>query len=97
MSEAKRYRKKPVEIEAVRARDAFLWAERDWWSMPPWLNEAYESGDVFFVCNPSRIEIRTLEGMMTASLDDWIIRGVAGELYPCKPEIFAATYEEVPK
>lgn len=37
--------------------------------------------------------IRTLEGDMKVSLDDWIIRGVQGEFYPCKPDIFAATYE----
>lgn len=42
-----------------------------------------------------RIEIITLEGTMTGNLDDWIIRGVKGELYPCKPDIFAATYERV--
>jgi hypothetical protein len=39
--------------------------------------------------------IATLEGVMTASPDDWIIRGVKGEYYPCKPEIFQATYEKV--
>lgn len=39
------------------------------------------------------IEIETLEGTMTADPGDWIIRGVKGELYPCKPDIFAATYE----
>lgn len=41
------------------------------------------------------IEINTKEGVMTASAGDWIIKGVAGEFYPCKPEIFAATYDEV--
>jgi hypothetical protein len=40
-------------------------------------------------------EIHTLEGTMTANVGDWIIRGVAGEFYPCKPAIFDATYEEV--
>ena len=39
--------------------------------------------------------ITTLEGVMTASNGDWIIRGVKGELYPCKPEIFAVTYDAV--
>jgi len=41
------------------------------------------------------IDIPTLEGTMTASEGDWIIKGVAGEVYPCKPDIFDATYEEV--
>jgi hypothetical protein len=39
------------------------------------------------------LRIRTLEGVMTASPGDWVIRGVAGEFYPCKPDIFSATYE----
>lgn len=41
------------------------------------------------------IVIHTLEGDMTASVGDWIIKGVQGEFYPCKPDIFAATYEAV--
>ena len=39
------------------------------------------------------LKIKTLEGVMTAQRGDWIILGVAGELYPCKPDIFATTYE----
>ena len=39
------------------------------------------------------LEIETLEGNMTAKVGDWIIKGVKGEFYPCKPDIFAATYE----
>lgn len=42
-----------------------------------------------------RIYVNTLEGPMTASPDDWIIRGVKGEFYPCKPDIFAASYQLV--
>lgn len=41
------------------------------------------------------IDIRTAEGTMEASLNDWIIRGIKGEFYPCKPDIFEATYELV--
>jgi hypothetical protein len=41
------------------------------------------------------LQIETLEGTMTANKGDWIIRGVKGEIYPCKPDIFAATYEPV--
>ena len=44
---------------------------------------------------PEHIRIKTLEGVMKAGLGDWIIRGVSGEFYPCKPCIFAATYEPV--
>ena len=45
-------------------------------------------------CEPGGEVIETLEGTMTASPGDWIIRGVNGETYPCKPDIFAKTYEE---
>ena len=44
---------------------------------------------------PHELKITTLEGEMTASLNDYIIKGVMGEFYPCKPDIFNATYEEV--
>lgn len=43
--------------------------------------------------NPDCLNIKTLEGDILASLNDYIIRGVAGELYPCKPDIFNQTYE----
>lgn len=43
------------------------------------------------------IEIDTLEGMHTASFGDWIIKGIKGEFYPCKPDIFVATYEPAPE
>lgn len=45
--------------------------------------------------SPDRIAIHTLEGVITASPGDWVIRGVQGEFYPCKPDIFEATYEPV--
>jgi len=43
----------------------------------------------------TQLTIRTLEGIMTADKNDWIIKGVMGEFYPCKPDIFEKTYEEV--
>lgn len=43
----------------------------------------------------SKLIINTLEGKMTADVDDWIIKGVKGEFYPCKPDIFEMTYEKV--
>ncbi|MBF6189533.1 hypothetical protein, partial [Nocardia farcinica] len=47
------------------------------------------------VDSPHEIRIDTLEGIMTATLGDWIIRGIKGEFYPCKSDIFEATYERV--
>ena len=48
--------------------------------------------DTITVIKPERLEIETLEGTMTADVGDWIIRGVNGEFYPCKPDIFEKTY-----
>lgn len=80
-----KYRKKPVVIEA--------------WPLPMLDSESRVfdgDSDIIFKRERGMIVeaiIWTLEGTMTASAGDWIIRGVKGELYPCKPDIFAATYE----
>lgn len=87
-----RYRKKPVVIEAVQFQGPDTKQNE-----PGWLIEAFNSGQAWYQGgdNPY-ITIRTLEGDMKANVGDWIIRGVKGELYPCKPDVFAETYEEVP-
>jgi hypothetical protein len=87
------FRKKPVEIEAVRVADALHAASNAWKELPTWLADGYERVDVLFLVD--RVEIKTPEGTMTGQRGDWIIQGVKGELYPCKPDIFAATYEAV--
>lgn len=81
-----RYRKLPVEIEAWQLN------ELNWKTIIEWLRE-YK---VDFEYQPDfKISIITLEGAMLAEDGDWIIKGVKGEFYPCKPDIFEATYEEV--
>ena len=89
METPRNYRKKPVVIEAIQwdgtERNANIILE--WMDLPP--NAAGYSGTL------SEIIIATLEGMMSASPKDYIIRGVAGEFYPCKPDIFEASYENV--
>jgi len=92
-----RFRKKPVVIEAFR------WTggdnqEED----PPWMVHAiqekvvtFELATVFGEDALIGLFVETKEGRMHASPGDWIIRGVMGELYPCKPDIFEATYEKV--
>lgn len=85
------FRKKPVVIEAVPCREAMRAFTGNWSALPPWLAELYEKGGV--VPTPEGIYLPTLEGSMLAGKDDWIIRGVKGEVYPCKSDIFAATYE----
>jgi len=81
-----KYRKKPIVIEALlwdgtqRARDEL----KEFCGL-----KSYEfSGFGEFL-------IKTLEGTMRADIGDWIIKGVKGEFYPCKPDIFEATYEKV--
>jgi hypothetical protein len=83
-----RFRKRPVVIEAMRytleSRDAVIaWSGATGTAID-------DDGAEYDLQN---IRIPTLEGTMQADLGDWIIRGVAGEFYPCKPDIFEATYE----
>lgn len=96
-----RYRKKPVEIEAVQwdgtAEGATPIIN---WILSSDATATYRCSDPDRCARtdgvtPHAIQICTLEGDMTASCGDWIIRGVQGEFYPCKPDIFEATYEEV--
>lgn len=93
------FRKKPVEIEAIRCSEARRMMGEDWYALPQWFRDAYdgknEAGVKTLRNHPSCIEVVTLEGVMVANIDDWIIKGVKGELYPCKPDIFAATYDAV--
>lgn len=87
------FRKKPIVVEAIRCRDAMHYMERCWVKLPKWLADAHEKGGV--VQTPAGIYLPTLEGLMLAQPDDWIICGVKGEVYPCKPDIFEQTYEAV--
>ena len=93
-----KFRKKPIVIEAFQMTKERRWDNQDW---PEWLNEAgnLEPGEVgcFWCGKPEheKLYISTLEGDHVVSYGDYIIRGVQGELCPCKPEIFEATYEAV--
>lgn len=82
-----KFRKKPVVIEAIQFLDDAQriceiqeFADKD-------IRVDYADKD-----NPV-LKVETLEGTMTASVGDWIIKGVNGEFYPCKPDIFEKTYE----
>lgn len=96
------YRKKPVIIEAFEMTKERRLSNADW---PEWLNEAWnkqwpESGSISCEDYPTsngkdRLVISTLEGVHTVNWGDYIIQGVQGELYPCKPDIFEMTYEKV--
>lgn len=80
----RRYRKKPVVIEAMQLLPVYKRVAD--WCGGQLIRSEYTNSIVHMV-------ISTLEGDMTANIGDWIIRGVNGEFYPCKPDIFATTYE----
>jgi len=93
-----RYRKLPVIIEAFQMTRERRLDNSEW---PHWLNEAWqrEPGENSLWINSAdpekeQLALGTLEGVHLVSWGDWIIRGVKGELYPCKPDIFEMTYEE---
>lgn len=77
-----KYRKKPVVIEAVQWNGENVQEVMDFANSALRINEGY-------------LLIPTLEGIMQAAENDYIIKGVKGELYPCKPDIFERTYERV--
>ena len=81
-----KYRKKPIVIEAVQ------WTGHN----ADQIGAFFGNDDPHFGLKKGDVwSIITLEGIMEARLDDWIIKGVKGEFYPCKPDIFEATYEKV--
>jgi len=94
-----KYRKRPVIIEAFQMTKERRQDNSEW---PNWLNQAWnlEPGEGAVWCDlnsdgKDRLVIGTLEGVYIVSWNDWIIQGVKGELYGCKPDIFKMTYEGV--
>lgn len=81
-----KYRKKSVEVEVMRFTDTNKDRVFNWVTC----NKSAE-----FINDKPVLRIQTLEGIMTAHLGDYIIKGVKGEFYPCKPDIFEQTYEKV--
>ena len=83
------FRKKPVVIEAVQ----WTGSKSDLIAIDKLNRDGVR--EVYFNEIDQTLSIPTLEGEMIASLNDWIIRGVSGEVYPCKPDIFEKTYDPV--
>lgn len=78
----------------VEARQARFYL--DFLEIAAWIKEnGGEAEPRQLTAGPAFLEIHTLEGTMRADVLDWVIMGVAGEFYPCKPEIFEQTYEPV--
>lgn len=86
-----KFRKKPVVIEAWQLPEN--WPDRNSGLMPLWLVDGFGQTVFGSQAHPNNLTIFTLEGTMTAEPGDWIIKGVADEFYPCKPEIFEQAYE----
>lgn len=86
MKRPKKYRKKPVVINAIKWTGENLIEISKFCRDAAYIEETCNSGDV--------LVIKTLEGQHMASIGDMIIKGVNGEFYPCKPDIFAKTYDE---
>lgn len=92
----KQFRKKPVVIYAVQWTGQNLKEVIEFTGKHPKWGEWFENWktyEAYVKANGDVFKIKTIEGTMEASPGDWIIRGVKGEHYPCKPDIFAATYE----
>ncbi|MCT8138636.1 hypothetical protein H1D32_13330 [Anaerobacillus sp. CMMVII] len=83
-----KYRKKPVVIEALQ------WLGHNWNEMCDFI-PVPDAAVGHLEGEEMLIKIKTLEGEMTANMNDYIIKGVNGEFYPCKPDIFEKTYEKV--
>lgn len=82
------YRKRPVVIEA------WQWNGETRTKWPRYLIDV-PTGEIRDGRKVVELRIKTLEGEMTAQRGDWIIKGVRGEVYPCKPDIFSETYEAI--
>lgn len=95
-----KFRKKPVVIEAFQY-DGDLKDRDGKYYVPDWAVKAFKAGTMYCIiprAKPSdtpELYIKTLEGNHHVSIGDYVIQGVNGELYPCKPDIFEKTYEEV--
>ena len=78
----RKFRKKPIVIEAVQ------WTGDN-------SDDLIEFTQGEIIIGNQLVAVKTLEGIMSAQLGDWIIKGVSGEFYPCKPDIFELSYYEV--
>jgi hypothetical protein len=83
--QVQQYRKKPVAIEAIQQNGNTIELIKEW------LGDSFD----YYHSTTGTLYIKTLEGVMRGSTGDYIIKGVKGEFYPCKPDIFEATYEKV--
>ena len=90
-----KYRKRPIVIEAFQMTKKRRWDNSEW---PNWLHQAWQrepsEGAMWCEDGGEQLFCGTLEGTNIIDFDDWIIQGIKGEIYPCKPDIFELTYEK---
>ncbi len=95
------FQKRPIIIEAFQMTKSRRWDNSEW---PQWLNEAWNEGSIWIDSDAeiapghqsaAELLCGTLEGVHRIAWNDWIIRDIKGEIYPCKPDIFEATYQKV--
>jgi hypothetical protein len=84
-----KFRKKPVVIDAYQ-----IPSNENTVAVPEWVVVAVLKDQIKTNADGS-VEIPTLEGTMRGDVGDWIIKGIKGEFYPCKPDVFAATYDAI--
>ena len=89
-----RYQKLPVEIEAELVSELLEKFKHNFNELPKWVMEAYENTTINTITDNNFI-VKTLEGNMIATKEDYLIKGVNGELYPCQKDIFEKTYVAV--
>lgn len=85
MQRAAKFQKKPIVIEAMPYDGTYQSGN----AILEWADSTVGRSDLV------NLSIKTLEGKLTVSPGDWVIKGIAGEFYPCKPDIFRETYEPV--
>lgn len=89
-----KYRKLPVTIEAEKVNDLLYGFAHNFSKLPKWVIDAYNNARIDAITD-NYFNVNTLEGTMIATRGDYLVKGIDGELYPCKIDIFEKTYERV--
>lgn len=88
-----KFRKKPIVIKGIRVKDIIYFASNNWDELPKWIKNKYEEGKLLIYHD--YVIVTTLEGDEKGNIEDYILCGVKGEIYPIKPDILEATYDKV--
>lgn len=89
-----KYRKKPLEIEAELVADLIENFKHDFSKLPEWVKEAYENRTIVLITDNYLI-VSTLERKIASKKEDYLIKGIKGEIYSCKGNIFKESYDKV--